>query len=711
VLDAKFRLLTRDTIVQAIAATTSHETADRGKVANQIPQHDAIARREKLKQIAELGLKHMEDKKVSATLLGHEIVLQDVVADVAGAVEWAEDYVKDAVKDLPYASIVLAGMSLVLPLLKNPSAAEAANQDGFTYVTSQMRYYVAMESLLLPEHMKSDLRADLTERLMDLYKLIIDFQVQTVLRFYRSRTKNFFIGTINYDSWDKKLQDIKDGDKELVLKFEIAMSATSLDVLKNLVEEAEASRSILSSLLKKQQELMKVNLDQLGVAQDHLSFAQKMDRRMSNAENRACLQDLQATDPRDDKTRIERDKGGLLRDSYHWILENSEYQHWRDDRQSRLLWIRGDPGKGKTMLLCGIIDELIESTTDTANVSFFFCQATNADINNATAVLRGLIYMLVKQQRSLISHLRESYDDFGKRRFTGANAFVALSKIFSSILSDPCLQNTYLIIDALDECTTDLKQLLDLVQDSSAYSNVKWIVSSRNWPSIKKGLNKATQKASLHLELNEESVSAAVSIYIQHKVDWLATQNEYDNDTRGAVQRYLSSNANGTFLWVALVCQELTDISGWEAEGMLITFPPGLDALYRRMMDQICNSKNSKLCKSILAVASVVYRPITLDELDSFVDMPPRSSGNYKALAEIIGLCGSFLTLRERTISFVHQSAKDFLIDKASQEIFLSGIEDEYHAIFTRSLQVMSRTLRRDVYSLRVPGVSINQVK
>jgi hypothetical protein len=42
---------------------------------------------------------------------------------------------------------------------------------------------------------------------------------------------------------------------------------------------------------------------------------------MSNAENRACLQDLQATDPRDDKDRIEQDKGGLFGDSYHWILE------------------------------------------------------------------------------------------------------------------------------------------------------------------------------------------------------------------------------------------------------------------------------------------------------------------------------------------------------------------------------------------------------
>lgn len=181
-----------------------------------------------LKKVTELGLEHMKQKKISTTLLGHEIVLQDAMADVARVVEWAEDYIKNVVKDLPYASIVMAGISLVLPLLKNPLKAEAANQDGFTYVTSQMRYYAAMESLLLPEDMKADLKADLTDRLVGLYKLIIDFQVWSVIRFYRSRTKNLLRGAINYDDWETKYQDIKDCDQELVSTLETAMSGTSL---------------------------------------------------------------------------------------------------------------------------------------------------------------------------------------------------------------------------------------------------------------------------------------------------------------------------------------------------------------------------------------------------------------------------------------------------------------------------------------------------
>ena len=87
--------------------------------------------------------------------------------------------------------------------------------------------------------------------------------------------------------------------------------------------------------------------------------------------------------------RIEGDKGGLLGDVYQWVLINEDFIRWRRDEQNTLLWVKGDPGKGKTMLLYGIINELEK---DCSNVSYFFYQATDDRINSATAVLRGLIY-------------------------------------------------------------------------------------------------------------------------------------------------------------------------------------------------------------------------------------------------------------------------------------------------------------------------------
>ncbi|KAL2199498.1 NACHT domain-containing protein [Corynascus similis CBS 632.67] len=353
------------------------------------------------------------------------------------------------------------------------------------------------------------------------------------------------------------------------------------------------------------------------------------------------LRGLYTTDPRHDKNRIKQDKGELLADSYRWIFDNTDFRRWRNDTQSRLLWIRGDPGKGKTMLLCGIIDEFM-AVSDSSLLSFFFCQAADADVNNATAVLGGLIYLLVDQQPSLLSHVQKKYDATGNPLFRGINTWVALSEVFTDILEDPNLPATCLIIDALDECIEGLDLLLGLiVQSSSKYSNVKWIVSSRNWPIIEKKLDAATWKVELSLELNEESVSTAVAAYVRSKVDWLTEQNGYNNDIRDAIECYLSANAQGTFLWVALVCQELADIFWWEAEELLRTFPPGLDALYRRMMDQIHKSRHAKLCQRILATVVVGYRPITLEELPTLVDSPSRASGNGKALAEISSLARS----------------------------------------------------------------------
>ncbi|KAK5673981.1 hypothetical protein LTS10_013257 [Elasticomyces elasticus] len=104
-----------------------------------------------------------------------------------------------------------------------------------------------------------------------------------------------------------------------------------------------------------------------------------------------CTQDMYSTDPRDDKKCIEETKGGLSAASYRWILYNTTFQHWQQEPHTRLLWFKDDPGKGKTMLLCGIISELHSSLPKNALLSYFFCQATDSRINNPTAVLRGLL--------------------------------------------------------------------------------------------------------------------------------------------------------------------------------------------------------------------------------------------------------------------------------------------------------------------------------
>jgi hypothetical protein len=438
--------------------------------------------------------------------------------------------------------------------------------------------------------------------------------------------------------------------------------------------------------------------------------AEAMKRVLDEVERQnKCVQDLRPSNPHDDKKRIEETKGGLLVDAYRWVLDNNTFQKWQQDPKSRLLWVKGDPGKGKTMLLCGITNELQNSTPRSTLLSYFFCQATDSRINSATAVLRGLLYMLVHQQPSLVSHIRNKHDHAGKSLFEDSNAWFALTEIFAEVLQDASLSMTYLVIDALDECVTDQLKLLSFIaKQSSASPHVKWIVSSRNWPAIEEQLETAKHKTTLSLELNAKSVAAAVEMFIQQKVRQLAQEKRYTPEMEDAVLEHLTSNANDTFLWVALVCQELKVTANRHVLKKLALFPPGLDDLYKQMMHQMSKSADAEICRCVLASVAVLYRPVTISELLALVEQLEEVGDDVR---EIVSLCGSFLTLREDTVRFVHQSAKDFLFAKASRDLFPRGTEEVHRVIFSKSLVILSRTLHRDMYSLKALGTAVEDVE
>jgi hypothetical protein len=369
------------------------------------------------------------------------------------------------------------------------------------------------------------------------------------------------------------------------------------------------------------------------------------------------------------------------------------------------------------MLLIGIIKELLEQLKSTYNsglLSYFFCQDTDSRLNNATAVLRGLIYLLLVQQKSLISHLREKYDNAGRQLFEDPNAFFALSKIFTDMLHDPHLTQVYLVVDALDECNSGLLHLLDLIRNASASSpSVKWLVSSRYRRDIEERLGLDSSRMKLSLELNAHQVSNAVNVYINHKVSQLTQLKNYDSKLQDDVTSYVYMNADGTFLWVALVCKQLEHTNRRKTLSVLKSFPPGLQPFYQRMIEQmriLNDSEDFELCKRILASLTLAYQPIPLKELVLIAGLPDELSDDLQSLEEIVELCGSFLIIRNGIIYFVHQSAKDYLCTHADHEIFPNGRTEAHYGMVSRSLQVMSDTLQRDIYNMWDPGTSINQI-
>ncbi|PHH88576.1 hypothetical protein CDD83_7357 [Cordyceps sp. RAO-2017] len=512
-----------------------HESASAPGPTENLIGRTQETRWDQMKHLVQAGL----DRTQKEAFVKHKI--EGKLQAVLSTKELAEK----AIQAAPRAAVAWVGVSLWLEMLSSPVTEAGFNRRGIAYVLSKMAWYWDMASLLLDEN-RSDsftgLQDELESHIGQLYQKLLLYQIRSICLYHRSRTTTVLRDVVKADNWSGQLDDIKDAEAAVLSYIEQFNTEQMKLHLQNLATDAKSREKQLDNICS--------------ILQDQ---TREQKTRHQDDEDKRCLRDLCVTDPRHDKKTLQDAKGGLLKDSFRWILEHDDFLRWRHDEHSRLLWIKGDPGKGKTMLLCGIIDELSPSTSLDGQgstpclLSYFFCQNTDSRINSAIAVLRGLIYMLVLQEPVLISHVRKEYDLRGKALFEGVNSWAALFEILSNILQDQRVESAYVIIDALDECTTDLQRLLKFIVDMSAASpRFKWIVSSRNWPDIEEQLDIAARKVRLCLELNDRSISAAVGFYISHKVRQLAQLKKYDEATRKAVHDHLSANAQGTFLWVSL---------------------------------------------------------------------------------------------------------------------------------------------------------------
>lgn len=434
--------------------------------------------------------------------------------------------------------------------------------------------------------------------------------------------------------------------------------------------------------------------------------------------NEICLKDLWKSDPTAEMRQMERRKGGLLPRSSDWIFHHEDFQHWESSEETKLLWIKGDPGKGKTMLLISIVNRL-ESITKGSDVPFtyFFCQGNDERLNNPTDVLRGLIHLLCVKSPHLITHLRKEYDNVGAKLFETESLFTTLSSVFRSMLRDEYLKRTYIVIDALDECVTDKEELMDLIIDSiSAPSRVKWIVSSRDDEYFEWQLNLNTSDAYLKLSLEQEKNAKylidAVNDYIDIKVCELLPLR-HDTGERDKARKIMQEKAQGTFLWVSLVIQELRKAKAWQVQRKLEEMPRGLESLYARMMDTIqqLDEENREHCRSLLSLVTVAYRPLRLAEIGAVSGLPQEITERQKYIEDAVAMCGSFLTIQGDYVSVIHQSVQDFLNTHASGILLPSSPFDAHRNVYVLSQKALSKVLRRNIYGLQHFGLSIEEVE
>lgn len=558
-------------------------------------------------------------------------------------------------------------------------------------MTSRMNWYYALAGQLLDkdnivcgQKPLETVLESLEETVITLYQALLLYQMKSVCSYYRNRFSGFLHALANMDDWDGELKNILDAESKVQAD---SMQYTQQHARNSLVSLADSAKEMKARLGDLHQDLQDLIL---------------MQKAQMDDKDTQCLRDLCVEDPRDVMEYVESSKDELLHDAFRWILLTSHYvalTSWSNDQapSCRMLWVNGPAGTGKTMLMIGIIRELTSRPVMlTPGVAQFFFQGTNGARNSATAALRSLLWLLLVQQPHLIHHLQKRYKYSGSSLFVGDTAFIALSDVFRNILKDPSLSPTYLIVDALDECTEGRDDFIGLISTSLSCSRVKWLISSRPEAELN------SSNVTFSLALDSQNLQGPVNSYIDHKLLALRNKRGYTDDVIEQIGTQVRQRAMNIFLWVALAFKQLAGVNGWSAVEKIKTMPKGLSELYDAIMAKVKELDDWPYCKLVLATTSLAYRPLSLSELSVLSGLPI-----HVPVRDIVEECGSFYTIKDDIVSLIHQSAKDYL-GRHYDEVQPDGIDQGHINIVDQSLQAIS-TLRENIYSLQDYGFRSDQ--
>ena len=415
-----------------------------------------------------------------------------------------------------------------------------------------------------------------------------------------------------------------------------------------------------------------------------------------------CLQSLYLSDPQDDLAAIRSAKGDRVPGTCEWILTQDRYTAFLVEDGPRLFWLSGGPGIGKTMISSFLVQELAHLAEQSLQMTlaYYFCDDKDDKRRTATAILRGLLLQLLRQRPVLFKHIQPGFDMSRDTLFTN---FHSLWRVFVSVVQDPEADDVYCLIDALDECEKESRQLFltsltsffDLQQNIT--TSVKFIVTSRRENDIEEELLSADNPYVQDLHIDKGNVNRDLYKFINVKVNQLAAKRKFRSKrTAEEIERALAQKAGGTFLYVSLVLNELRRTPESQMQRKLQEWPSELNGIYDKILSQI-EGGCEDIVRMVLRWIVVARRPLKIREIamacvlssEDFIDNTISSDDLDRHENDFVW-CRSFVYVDNLnlTINLVHQSAKDYLLGTYLQA---NEALSQYHIVLDKTNLLMFR--------------------
>jgi hypothetical protein len=197
-----------------------------------------------------------------------------------------------------------------------------------------------------------------------------------------------------------------------------------------------------------------------------------------------------------------------------WLLESEIFTNWRQGTRTSL-WLNGKPGAGKT-ILCSTIIEGIKSCLDSADTyAYFYFDFSDAEKQKVTNMLSSIIAQLsgVPVLPKVVDELYSKYKD-GNQQPSQDDLVETLISIFTN--------RTYLILDALDECSerADLLIVLRRIVQVTESLQVNVLVTSREEQDISEALQGVMESVNLECGGLDADIERHIQKCLENDREW-----------------------------------------------------------------------------------------------------------------------------------------------------------------------------------------------
>ncbi|KAJ0271421.1 hypothetical protein CBS470a_013143 [Colletotrichum nupharicola] len=418
---------------------------------------DPDKRHAQLMTITDRGLRRADDKQTKYTIFGHQFVLRDQVKEAAQFVQALKGLVNEAVKASPEASLVWAGMCVLLPVFTNPSAAEEASRNGLSYVASRLRYYVELERLLWPQSLiEPGLKTEFDSHIVDLYQDILEFQVKTVLRFYRKWLANLGRDVLQHDEWDALVAKIKEREQIVQEESNTLNNVASRDNLETISKAAQQQHDNMQSLLSVAKDHLAVSMQNRDISAEQLAELKLQTQILEDRPIDLPIVHEARYDSADVQDSPRCESGTRTR------IQQTIYQWADNDSGEPIFWLVGPAGTGKSTVARTVADSLAREKRLVAG--YFFKRGEHGR-NSTTRLFPTLAAQLAEAISPFKGCLSKSLGGLGRDAMDKKGLEAQFDQLFWQPLAELSVFDTgrltrVIIIDALDESTVRLRVLI-----------------------------------------------------------------------------------------------------------------------------------------------------------------------------------------------------------------------------------------------------------